>query len=40
MNKRVVIEPRRGWQTFDFAELLRYRDLFFLLVRRDLTLMY
>lgn len=35
-----VIRPRNGWFDIDFRELLRYRDLIFLLVKRNVTLLY
>ncbi len=36
----VVIRPRRGLVPIDFAELVRYRDLLWFLVRRDISLRY
>lgn len=35
-----VIEPRSGWQLIDFAELWRYRDLFYFLAWRDIKVHY
>ena len=35
-----VIRPRRGWLDLHLGELLRYRDLILLLVKRDFTVMY
>ena len=35
-----VIRPRNGWFDINFRELLRYRDLIFLLVKRNVTLLY
>lgn len=35
-----VIEPRRGWVTIDWRELLHYRDLFYFLIKRDVTVRY
>ena len=35
-----VIEPRRAWWDADWAGLWRYRDLLFLLVRRDWVMRY
>ena len=35
-----VIRPRNGWFDINFRELLRYRDLVFLLVKRNITLLY
>jgi homopolymeric O-antigen transport system permease protein len=35
-----VIEPPKGFEAIDFAELRRYRDLFYFLVRRDVKVLY
>lgn len=35
-----VIQPRRGWQLLDFAELWAYRELFWVLVGRDVRVRY
>jgi lipopolysaccharide transport system permease protein len=35
-----VIEPRRRWVTIDWRELLHYRDLFYFLIKRDITVRY
>lgn len=35
-----IIRPRGGWFDINFRELLRYRDLVFLLVKRDFTVLY
>lgn len=35
-----IIEPPRGWEFIDFAELRRYRDLFYFLVLRDVKVLY
>lgn len=35
-----VIEQPRGWQLVDFSELMKYRDLGYFLVWRDITVMY
>jgi homopolymeric O-antigen transport system permease protein len=35
-----VIEPRRGMAAINWRELLHYRDLFFFLIRRDVTVRY
>jgi lipopolysaccharide transport system permease protein len=40
MQNHTVIKPRRGWRVVDVAELVRYRDLFKLLVLRDLRVLY
>ena len=34
------IEPKSGLEIFNFQELYRYRDLFWLLVKRDISLRY
>ncbi len=36
----VLIRPRRGWISIDFAELARYRELLYFLVWRDLKVRY
>jgi lipopolysaccharide transport system permease protein len=36
----VVIEPKKGWQIINFKELREYRDLFKLMVLRDVTVQY
>ncbi len=40
VSEEVVIRPRRGLVPLDFAELVRYRDLLWFLVRRDISLRY
>ena len=35
-----IIRPRRGWFDIDFRELIRYRDLIFLMVKRNFTVLY
>ncbi len=35
-----VIEAKRGWVAIDWRELLHYRDLFYFLIRRDVTVRY
>ncbi len=39
-NPVKVIEPRRGWQVVDVPELVRYKDLLFFLVLRDIKVLY
>lgn len=39
-QQETVIKPRSGWFDFDFRELLRYRDLIWLLVKRDFVSLY
>lgn len=36
----LVIEPRRGWQAVDWAELYRYRELLYFLIWRDVKVKY
>ncbi|MDP2729886.1 MAG: ABC transporter permease [Dehalococcoidales bacterium] len=36
----LVIKPRKGWQLIDFKELKEYRDLFYILVSRDIKVRY
>lgn len=35
-----VIEPPKGWEFLDLAEIRRYRDLFYFLVVRDIKVLY
>lgn len=37
---RKVLEPRKGWQALNLAELWRYRELLFFLVWRDVKVRY
>ncbi len=37
---RRVIKPRKGWQTLNWAELWRYRELLYYLVLRDVKVRY
>lgn len=37
---QVIIEPKKGWQVINFRELREFRDLFQLLVLRDITVQY
>ena len=39
-SKITVIEPRKGWQVIDLTELLRYIDLFYFLVLREIKVLY
>ena len=39
-NYELVIQPRRSWFHVDWRELLHYRDLLYLLVRRDFVAQY
>jgi homopolymeric O-antigen transport system permease protein len=36
----IEIKPASGWEGIDFAELRRYRDLFYFLVLRDIKVLY
>ena len=36
----LVIQPRRGWIAIDWSELLRYRELLFFLIWRDIKVRY
>jgi lipopolysaccharide transport system permease protein len=36
----IVVKPQSNWMKFNFAELWAYRDLLFLLVRRDIVSIY
>ena len=35
-----VIRPRKGWFDIDIKGLIRYRDLIFLMVKRNFTVLY
>ncbi len=39
-NTDIFIVPRKGWQPIDFAEAVRYRELFFFLAWRDIKIRY
>ncbi len=39
-NKITIIKPSTGWLGFDFASIWQYRDLLFLLVKRDFVSAY
>lgn len=36
----IIIKPKRGLQVVNFKELLKYRDLFYFLVNRDIKIRY
>lgn len=36
----ITIEPRKGWRFFNLKELYRYKDLLYLMVLRDITVVY
>lgn len=38
--RRIVIEPRRGWQLINWRELRESRDLLYFLVWRDIKVLY
>jgi lipopolysaccharide transport system permease protein len=38
--KVTVLEPSRGWVPIDVAEVLRYRELFYFLAKRDIKVRY
>jgi lipopolysaccharide transport system permease protein len=42
LNKQevTIIKPRIGWQIIDFRELMKYRDLFYFLVWRQIKVLY
>lgn len=35
-----IIKPSKGWRFIDFKELIKYQDLFFFLVWRDIKVLY
>jgi lipopolysaccharide transport system permease protein len=36
----ITIQPRKGWQIVDWREICEYRDLFYFMVLRDVTVLY
>lgn len=40
MKHQLIIEPKKGWQLINFAELRRYKDLLYFMVKRDITVLY
>ncbi len=40
MSYELIIEPTHGWSRVNWRELLRYRDLLWLMVRRDFVAKY
>lgn len=38
--RQTVIEPTKGWQFVPWRELIKYRDLFYFLVTRDIKVLY
>jgi lipopolysaccharide transport system permease protein len=42
MSEKIVtvIEPRKGWQLINWSELKEYKDLFYFMVLRDVTVVY
>lgn len=38
--QRIVIQPKKGWQVINWRELRDYKDLFYFLVKRDVTVVY
>lgn len=37
---KTIIEPKRGWQLFNFKELRDYKDLFYFWVLREIQILY
>lgn len=40
MSNQIIIEPQNGWQLIDWKETKEYKDLFYLLVLRDIKVLY
>ena len=40
MLNKTIIQPRTGWQLIDWRELLRYKDLLYFMVRREIIVLY
>ncbi len=39
-DRELIIQPKRGWIAIDWAEMVRYRELLFFLVWRDVKVRY
>lgn len=39
-NSILTIKPHKGWQSINLHELVEYQDLFYMLVKRDLKVLY
>ncbi|NQU32078.1 MAG: ABC transporter permease [Bacteroidetes bacterium] len=39
-NDKTVIEAKPGWQLIDLGELIRYKDLLYFMVKREITVLY
>lgn len=37
---QIIIEPPKGWRLIDWKELIRYKDVFYFLVLRDIKVLY
>lgn len=37
---RIIVEPTKGWRPVNLSELIKYRELFFFLVLRDIKVLY
>ena len=40
MNQKTIIEPRPGWQLIDWREMIRYQDLLYFMVKREIIILY
>ena len=40
LNKTTIIEPRSGWQLVDWRELVRYKDLLYFMVLKEVKVLY
>ena len=40
LRPRLIVRPRRGWQSLELRELWRYRELFLVLALRDIRVRY
>ena len=39
-NSILTIKPHKGWQSLNLRELIEYQDLFYMLVKRDIKVLY
>ena len=39
-NTNIIIEPHSGWKLIDWRELVRYKDLLYFMVKREVIILY
>ncbi len=40
INQPLIIEPQKGWQVINWSELIKYKDLIYFLIMRDVKAIY